>query len=90
MSTSVERTAPAGTETISALAGEVVYFDGRYVLKSQVMVSPEDRGFLLVAHAAESTDPVGYCFCVLVGTGPTFELGEPRGEVESLAGLPSV
>jgi len=47
MSTSVERTAPAGTETISALAGEVVYFDGRYVLKSQVMVSPEDRGFLL-------------------------------------------
>lgn len=49
----------------------------------------EDRGFLLVAHAAESADPVGYCFCVLVGTGPTFELGEPRGEVESLAGLPS-
>jgi len=47
MSTSVERTAPAGTETISALAGEVVYFDGRYVLKSQVMVSPDDRGFLL-------------------------------------------
>ena len=47
MSTSVERTAPAGTETISALAGEFVYFDGRYVLKSQVMVSPDDRGFLL-------------------------------------------
>jgi len=47
MSTSVERTAPAGTETTSALAGEVVYFDGRYVLKSQVMVSPDDRGFLL-------------------------------------------
>ena len=47
MNTSVERTAPAGTETTSALAAEVVYFDGRYVLKSQVMVSPDDRGFLL-------------------------------------------
>ena len=44
---SVERAAPAGADTISAVPGEVVYFDGRYVLKSQVMVSPDDRGFLL-------------------------------------------
>lgn len=28
-------------------AGDVVYFDGRYVLKNEVMVSPDDRGFLL-------------------------------------------
>jgi D-alanine transaminase len=34
-------------EGCSGRAGEVVYFDGRYVLKSQVMVSPDDRGFLL-------------------------------------------
>ena len=44
---SFERPGPAGAETISAVTGEVVYFDGRYVLKSQVMVSPDDRGFLL-------------------------------------------
>ncbi len=31
----------------SGRVGAVVYFDGRYVLKSQVMVSPDDRGFLL-------------------------------------------
>jgi D-alanine transaminase len=37
---------PAGAG-VAARAGEVVYFDGRYVLKSQVMVSPDDRGFLL-------------------------------------------
>jgi D-alanine transaminase len=29
------------------LAGTVVYFDGRYVLKNEVTVSPDDRGFLL-------------------------------------------
>ena len=28
-------------------AGAVVYFDGRYVLKNEVVVSPDDRGFLL-------------------------------------------
>ena len=47
MTASIARNAPAGAETSSARAGEVVYFDGRYVLKSQVMVSPDDRGFLL-------------------------------------------
>jgi D-alanine transaminase len=29
------------------LAGDVVYFDGRYMPKSEVKVSPDDRGFLL-------------------------------------------
>src|SRR5678816_4951411 len=28
-------------------SGDVVYFDGRYVPKSEVRVSPDDRGFLL-------------------------------------------
>jgi D-alanine transaminase len=30
-----------------ATSGEVVYFDGRYVIKSEVSISPDDRGFLL-------------------------------------------
>ena len=32
---------------LAARKGEVVYFDGRYLLKSDVSVSPDDRGFLL-------------------------------------------
>ena len=32
---------------LAARKGEVVYFDGRYLLKSEVSVSPDDRGFLL-------------------------------------------
>ena len=31
----------------SVPAGTVVYFDGRYLLKNEVSVSPDDRGFLL-------------------------------------------
>lgn len=29
------------------MTGDVVYFDGRYIQKSEVTVSPDDRGFLL-------------------------------------------
>ncbi|MDP9176655.1 MAG: aminotransferase class IV [Gemmatimonadota bacterium] len=32
---------------VAARRGEVVYFDGRYMLKNEVFVSPDDRGFLL-------------------------------------------
>jgi D-alanine transaminase len=32
---------------IAQRKGEVVYFDGRYLMKSEVSVSPDDRGFLL-------------------------------------------
>lgn len=41
--------APTGMDavTVSAGSGDVVYFDGRYILKSEVTVSPDDRGFLL-------------------------------------------
>ena len=49
---------PAGTKTAPEAArmdavaaaprkGDVVYFDGRYLMKSEVTVSPDDRGFLL-------------------------------------------
>ena len=27
--------------------GDIVYFDGRYIAKNEVRVSPDDRGFLL-------------------------------------------
>jgi len=42
----------SGSETIpqvveKAASSDVVYFDGRYVPKSEVRVSPDDRGFLL-------------------------------------------
>jgi D-alanine transaminase len=32
---------------VAARKGDVVYFDGRYLLKSEVSVSPDDRGFML-------------------------------------------
>ncbi len=38
---------PMDTGTGASRLGEVVYFDGRYLLKNEVMVSPDDRGFLL-------------------------------------------
>lgn len=31
----------------TAVATDIVYFDGRYIAKSEVRVSPDDRGFLL-------------------------------------------
>src|SRR6185295_11972814 len=39
--------APISQTTTQPLAGDVVYFDGRYIAKSEVRVSPDDRGFLL-------------------------------------------
>ncbi len=32
---------------VAARREDIVYFDGRYLMKSEVSVSPEDRGFLL-------------------------------------------
>ena len=40
-----ESALPQATE--KPAAGDVVYFDGRYVSKADVRVSPDDRGFLL-------------------------------------------
>src|SRR5215207_6001918 len=39
--------APIPQATRSPSRSDVVYFDGRYVSKSDVRVSPDDRGFLL-------------------------------------------
>lgn len=54
MTASSTRSAPGRSDAsqmdaVAAAAknGDVVYFDGRYVLKSEVVVSPDDRGFLL-------------------------------------------
>jgi D-alanine transaminase len=35
------------TATAPAAGSDIVYFDGRYVAKNEVRVSPDDRGFLL-------------------------------------------
>jgi ribosomal protein S18 acetylase RimI-like enzyme len=45
----------------------------------------EDSGFLRVARWPGSPQPIGYGFFRLVRSGPTFDLGDVRGEVESLA-----
>ena len=39
--------APIPQTTAQPVAGNVVYFDGRYIAKGEVRVSPDDRGFLL-------------------------------------------
>lgn len=40
-------TAESPMSAASTVASDIVYFDGRYVAKSEVRVSPDDRGFLL-------------------------------------------
>lgn len=45
--TTAESAAPLDAASAAERSGEVVYFDGRYILKSEVVVSPDDRGFLL-------------------------------------------
>jgi ribosomal protein S18 acetylase RimI-like enzyme len=47
----------------------------------------DGSGALLVAHGADG--PGGYAFLRTVPSGPTFDLGAPRGEVESLVVAPS-
>jgi D-alanine transaminase len=54
MTASSTRSAPAeitasqmDAVAVAAKRGEVVYFDGRYMMKNEVLVSPDDRGFLL-------------------------------------------
>jgi ribosomal protein S18 acetylase RimI-like enzyme len=44
----------------------------------------EASGLLFVARDHGATDPVGYAFCRLIESGPTFDLGPVRGEVDSL------
>lgn len=39
--------APIPQATQQEVVGDIVYFDGRYIAKNEVRVSPDDRGFLL-------------------------------------------
>lgn len=41
-------------------------------------------GLLFIATMSGSVEPVGYAFCRLIESGPTFDLGPIRGEVDSL------
>jgi len=48
MMTAIQQSPETIPQTIEKPAsGDVVYFDGRYIPKSEVRVSPDDRGFLL-------------------------------------------
>ena len=47
----------------------------------------DGTGTLLLAHDADDS-LVGYAFLRTLGSGPTFDFGEVRGEVESLAVAP--
>jgi len=44
----------------------------------------EARGLLFLARLRGSGEPVGYLYCRLVESGPTFDLGPIRGDVDSL------
>ncbi len=44
----------------------------------------DGSGLLFVARLADSDATVGYAFCRLVESGPTFDFGGPHGEVDSL------
>ncbi|SFA76681.1 Acetyltransferase (GNAT) family protein [Amycolatopsis marina] len=44
----------------------------------------DSTGFLLIARTGNVEAPVGYAFGRLMASGPTFDLGGIRGEVESL------
>jgi ribosomal protein S18 acetylase RimI-like enzyme len=44
----------------------------------------EGTGFILIARAEGVDVPVGYAACRLLPAGPTFDLGELRGDVDSL------
>jgi ribosomal protein S18 acetylase RimI-like enzyme len=44
----------------------------------------EGSGFVLIARDLESERPLGYAACELSSAGPTFDLGDFRGEVDSL------
>jgi ribosomal protein S18 acetylase RimI-like enzyme len=49
----------------------------------------DGSGTLLVAYVRDAPAPGGYAFLRTMPSGPTFDLGELRGEVESLVVAPS-
>jgi ribosomal protein S18 acetylase RimI-like enzyme len=44
----------------------------------------DGSGFIFIARAEDSDSPLGYATCRLLPAGPTFDLGELRGDVDSL------
>ena len=44
----------------------------------------DDSGFIFIARTEGSDSPLGYVACRLLSAGPTFDLGELRGDVDSL------
>jgi ribosomal protein S18 acetylase RimI-like enzyme len=44
----------------------------------------EGTGFLLFAGLGDSEAPAGYAACRLLSSGPTFDLGQAYGEIDSL------
>ena len=48
----------------------------------------DGSGALLLARTDGAAAPAGYAFCRLVRSGPTFDFGAARGEVESLVVAP--
>ncbi len=44
----------------------------------------EASGLLFIARLGDRDEPVGYAFCRLIPSGPTFDLGSVRGEIDSL------
>jgi ribosomal protein S18 acetylase RimI-like enzyme len=44
----------------------------------------EGSGFIFIARVGDTESPVGYAACRLLPAGPTFDLGEVRGDVDSL------
>lgn len=44
----------------------------------------DGSGFIFVADSADTQRPIGYLACRLLPAGPTFDLGELRGDVDSL------
>jgi len=48
----------------------------------------DGSGLLFLAHREGAADVIGYAVCRLLPSGPTFDLGAVRGDVESLAVSP--
>jgi ribosomal protein S18 acetylase RimI-like enzyme len=48
----------------------------------------DGSGLLFLARRDGADEVLGYAVCLLVPSGPTFDLGEVRGDVESLAVSP--
>jgi ribosomal protein S18 acetylase RimI-like enzyme len=48
----------------------------------------DGTGLLFLARAEGSDEAVGYVMCHLLGSGSTYDLGEVRGDVETLAVAP--